>query len=211
MDAIEQSKLVCARDRLCNTHAVSLIRFRTAGVVPPFIPLAEASHYMPPVIFDQFYCGACLSQPVCAVHRCRKRYVTYYLHCHCLTPNSLQCRCAAKVVRNVFFAKNHCLKSDRAVTLTKVCCDYWACVPVKCLGIYSVGASDTHYFLVLASRFEEDLKDMASRYAVTTVKYRQNLIFAIVSCRCSGSPDCVKAFSRMLNCFRMITCCSFNV
>lgn len=210
MENMDQNTLVCARTYCSPCHAMPVIRFRTAGILPPFIPLVDIAQYIPPVIFDQFYCGACFSQHKIAVHRLRKRFVTYYMHCHCSSPNSLQCLCAAKVVKDVFFKKNHSLKNCRVLKITNVCCNYWACVPVKFLGMYVNGQSDTHYFIVLPSSFTDDLIDMASRYAVTTVKFRDDLIFAMISCRCSGNPECLKAFSRMLNCFRMITCCSFN-
>ncbi|ABA47248.1 E4.2 [Snake adenovirus 1] len=199
--------LVCSSGR--PYHAKACFKATLHGFCPPFVLQQALKELLTPVLYDQFYCETPLSQKKAHVHRCRNRCVTFYWHCHCSSANSLQCAAAKKVANSVFYHSFIVMQNDNKMCPVPVCCDTWACIPFKPLGIVKQRRC-TCYFFVMGGKFETEVLHVASEYSVKFLPFKPNVEIVCVICSCVDSPEsCLKRVRRMMNCLRMVMCCSF--
>lgn len=198
--------LVCCDPR--DFHFAALMEFNGSGVFPPCLPITNLRELLTTVIYDQFFCAFPIAQTLAAFHRCRKRKVVYCLHCHCSSPNSMQCMLARFIARKVFYARKNVIKNDTVYPLMRVCCNSWSCVPVKSLGSLHV-QSRNYFFIVVSSQFLENVFSGSRNYIFTLVKLPRDQCVVVYQCDCGNAEQCGRNAVQMFNSLRLVMSCSF--
>ncbi|AII22582.1 E4.2 [Lizard adenovirus 2] len=202
-----QQDLVCATGR--PYHSYACLKFAFHGSCPPFIPLPTLRELLTDFIYNQFLCFCPMSQSKSDVHRCRSRTVTFYWHCHCNSPNSLQCKALKEVAKKVFYSFPFTLKNTEKLNLIPICCNSWTCVPFRATG-YIITRSAEHFFFLMEDKFCSELQTIACHHDVKIFPFKTNCAMIMVTCTCGEIESCVKSMNKLMNCLRMIISCSVD-
>ncbi|QSV39492.1 E4.2 [Bovine adenovirus 7] len=201
-------KLVACEKPHLPSHGVEIFSCTGRGRLGSAVRVPCLKKILTSVIYDQFFCYFPISQTVELF--CKKSDTEYkfYYHCHCMSPNSLQCRAARAVLLSCFNNVSITLFSERNIRTVSICCNTWICCPLIFLGAFKM--LDSHFFFLFSGIVEEEFKLKWFSYQnVRCISISENTCLVAIKCNCGLSlKKCFSLFEQRFNFIRMLYCCS---
>lgn len=200
------SPLTCTR-KGPKCHAWALFSCYGRGRICPVIPLSHLKTLINPVIYDHFFCEFPLSRDMFTFNFRGGGSMTFFLHCHCHSPGSLQCMAAREFIINQFIKEDIQLFSERALKTIPICCGTFSCCPIDFLGCFRTTYQHGYVFLCqVLDAFEKHWPDFMK---VIKIILPHNLVLNIIICSCPKDfRECFLMTERRLNYVRLNYCCA---
>lgn len=211
MASANAKECVCCADHR-SQHGLKLVFTAcTSALCPPAVDVSslELNKFFP-VIFSSYFCRFAIGQRKDEFFTRGTRTVRYYIHCHCQSPGSLQCRSASVWLMKQCENMELALINSECLPAPTVCCDSWLCCPLKSLGM--VLSRDKHYFVFQAADISSvSISAWKVKYSTVNVRVHENLFFVFVFCECHDSVEnCLRRCAAVFNSLRVMMSCHYD-
>ncbi|QOJ53958.1 hypothetical protein [Barthadenovirus mellis] len=164
---------------------------------------------IPGIFYNQFFCEFAVSQKKDEYYATGCRRVKFYAHCHCSSPQSLQCKAATASLKTALYHSSNLIKTEHYIVSPKICCDSWMCVPIRFLGYHATMSFHFYYFL-LSDRVESKAFFWPDLMQFKVFKIHDGIKIAVLKCGCALPLQCKQRVEEHFNLMRMFISCVYD-
>lgn len=192
-------------------HGKKILRSVCRGHVCPALVMRWIKEMIPEVIAEQFYCLCPVTLLTSALHLTRQRRVSYFYHCHCANPSSLQCKAAGKCIVVMFKHFPVEMYDSYSLITVPICCNTWLCCPFIYLGGFKCGKFHGYWFMGNTFVFQNtDIELIRPFLGGVVLHINHSVMISCVECQCDEPlTTCRKKMTLFYNTVRLTNACSY--